>query len=486
MEKLPNEIFNHIIFDYMYLNDIASCLIASNLFHVLTDNQIRIYRDALMGPKYLLKKNLFESLDFIPTEYWHKLKFRWYFSKCCRKGHLESVQWLHKFNQIHHKFDFEKEYYSDGCDSSEEHSIFDSDEPYISQTNYITNIFVTCCMNDSLNTARWLYSLNLKHKINFGPNVTKYLLEYVSEHCSLSMAQLLYSIYIDNSVNVNYQKIFSFCCFDKTLETAKWIYSLEESKNKIDINEDQNFLFEQTCMFNQIKTVKYLYSINGAIDFHFNNEVIFRVSCTSGNLEVIQWLWFTSLENGNKIDIHVNKDEAFCRACSSGSLELVKFLLSLDGKINVHTQRKRGFKHCCTRGSPEIFQYLYSIAPFDIHEKNESLFRIACKFGQIEMVKLLLSMDPGSLNIHIHNDYPFRIACLNNYLKLAKFLFDNAGEKINIRMHNDILFRTVYHQHYTEMTKWLASICPNYVIIYDNPGDTILNVTIDDKKLNTK
>lgn len=483
METLPGEIRNHILFE-LTVNDIASCLCASNIFHVLTTNQIRIYHEALRGPKYLLKSNLFESFDLIPMECWQKLKLRWYFYKSCLKSHFESVQWLYKLNQIFQQFDFNETYYSFRYDTErEDPDCLDTDGYYGQDSNLITSIFSVACNN--LNIAKWLYNFDTVAKIDFGTWDNSYLLSNACENGHLDMVKWLHSICIEKSISINYQKLFNNCYNDKSLEVMKWLYSLEEFV--IDMHDTS--CFYRACILNQTKIVEYLYSIsNGCVNIHYDDELYFRESCRHGNLEMVKWLLNISVLTGNKIDIHINKDEAFLNACKSGNLELVKFLVLLDGKINVHTQKKKAFRICCEIGHLQILQYLYSVSLFDIREKDELLFRLSCRNGHLEIVKWLLSLNTKtqSINIRARNDYCFRMACLNDHLEMAKFLFDQVQGKINIRsFNNDELFRTNCKSDNCCMAEWLTFICPSYTIkFYGDTKTSLRSASINGEEIN--
>jgi hypothetical protein len=49
METVPNEILNYIMYTFLSLEEIKHRLWASKIFHVLTENQIKIIKNACQG-----------------------------------------------------------------------------------------------------------------------------------------------------------------------------------------------------------------------------------------------------------------------------------------------------------------------------------------------------------------------------------------------------------------------------------------------------
>ena len=79
----------------------------------------------------------------------------------------------------------------------------------------------------------------------------------------------------------------------------------------------------------------------------------FNEACISGNLTVI-----ADLLNNHNIDVHACNECGFRLACSNGHLNVVQYLLENNFNINVHAGNKEGFRHACKNGHSLIVQYL--------------------------------------------------------------------------------------------------------------------------------
>lgn len=65
MDSIPNEIINHIMISYLNIDDIFTCLLTTKKFHVLTDHQLLIYRNAKRGYKYCLDNGYLCGLQLL-------------------------------------------------------------------------------------------------------------------------------------------------------------------------------------------------------------------------------------------------------------------------------------------------------------------------------------------------------------------------------------------------------------------------------------
>ena len=57
----------------------------------------------------------------------------------------------------------------------------------------------------------------------------------------------------------------------------------------------------------------------------------------------------------------------------------------------------------------------------DIHENDEYLFRISCRFGRLEIAKWLWNLKKD-INLHAKNDEAFKMACFNGHYEIGSWL----------------------------------------------------------------
>jgi ankyrin repeat protein len=114
-------------------------------------------------------------------------------------------------------------------------------------------------------------------------------------------------------------------CFYGHLNVAKWLYEINP---RINISEDDEYIFRNACLKGHLDIAKWLLEISPTIDISINNEFAFRGACVNGHLEVVKWL----LEISPTINIGACREEAFRRSCEMRHLELVKWFHSLNPK----------------------------------------------------------------------------------------------------------------------------------------------------------
>lgn len=85
-------------------------------------------------------------------------------------------------------------------------------------------------------------------------------------------------------------------------------------------------LFDDTCA-----DIKYFFEYHqNGIDIHSQYEEVFRSSCHTGRLDIVQWLWtLVQSEGRSPINIHACDEEAFRAICKEGRLDIAQWLWTL-------------------------------------------------------------------------------------------------------------------------------------------------------------
>jgi hypothetical protein len=92
--------------------------------------------------------------------------------------------------------------------------------------------------------------------------------------------------------------------------------------------------------------------------------------------------------------------------------------------INIHVDNEFAFRYACCYGNIEVVKYLMSLnRNIDIHVDNDYAFKFACKYGHLEVVKYLISLNEN-IYIHTEDDVAFQKACNNGRLNVVEYLWD--------------------------------------------------------------
>ena len=120
------------------------------------------------------------------------------------------------------------------------------------------------------------------------------------------------------------------------------------------------------------------------------------------------------------------------------------------------------FINACKKGNLEVVKYLLTSTELkdnaDIHVDNDYGFRFACYYGKLEVVRYLLTSTDlkEHADIHANNDLGFTNACYNGYLEIIKYLLTSPELKDHADIHanNDEGFRYACVNEKLEIVKY--------------------------------
>lgn len=254
------------------------------------------------------------------------------------------------------------------------------------------------------------------------------------KHRDLQKASFIYSI---GNTNVVQDKIylgeaFSFSCEHGHLEIAKWIFSLNQKQYETD-GIDAIYIIEEL-------------------------EEIFILSCSNGHLEVAKWLYTFGLKLANRriyAGVNVNVFErSFCLSCQCGKLEVVQWLYLLNQPLNIQICDNFAFWVCCYYGQFDIAKWLYAIGGTG---QYNSVYKMACHKGHMELVKLLYSQ---TWNTIINSDeliQGWQNSCSSGHLELAHWFYHKMGISID-NLTSYEYFPTICVNGHLDIAKWVYSI----------------------------
>lgn len=264
----------------------------------------------------------------------------------------------------------------------------------------------------------------------------------------------------------------------------KSFFGKKSSKEKI------KKLYIKICYFGYFRVMKYLWNYHNKskIDIHFGDEVLFKLACQEGHLEIVKWLYMISktypiMRSKNSTDnsstiIHSILNTSLDKnlLLPNTFLEILPALIEKQKKlINIHSDNECAFRLSCKHGHFMIAKQLVewgkvSKNPIDIHTKNEYALRKSFYRGHFDITEWLLTLD-NKINIHIDNDRIFKFACEKGHYDFVIKLI-NYGKliqsPINVRINEDIAFKNCCRHGcgpYFQIAKLLCSLCDKYLIL---------------------
>lgn len=326
IEKInfPEILIKNMILEYFDIETIKKLYLISKIFHVIGNNK--------------KKKNL---------EYY------------CRKGNLQLVKFIYKFDDIKKNTNFNSAFFW-SCIGGNimitkwlcKSGLFNLNP----ETNFILirDSFMEACANDNILIAQMLYKIIKNRCISDGKiksdnnnenskediKMLNFFLCKVYHYNNIKVAKWLYTIYDTEYIFMEYIKIhYSGHIF---IEYKKKYPDLENCEHlKIYFSEyisteyKKKFtnLFIENCEQGNFEIVEFLYEkYKSFIDININYNYIFYICCIYGHLEIAKWLY--NIENmKNNIKDIISK--AFFKAYENNQILVVKWLYSIDNKIKI-------------------------------------------------------------------------------------------------------------------------------------------------------
>jgi hypothetical protein len=242
-------------------------------------------------------------------------------------------------------------------------------------------------------------------------------------------------IYKNNKIN-NYHSYSAFiiCLNNNHLECAKFIYDNTEIQNDSlrNIFYYLNNKFLKYCLEDDLDKVKYLY-----YNFKIDIEYVYKI-CENNCLNILKFFCEkTSFNYTQALSLSINYLQ----------IENIKFLLEYTKSINkfinirvINTLIVITCKKLKLDFLKYIFEYCDSINyKIDIHMNDDSMFKLACIYNSLEMVKYLYELSvninkPFEINEEIYylcfKNFESNIETIKYILKISK----------NLNIDNNIAF----------------------------------------------
>lgn len=268
---LPNDILNIIMYNYMNISDIRSCLLTAKLFNVLNNFQLQIIKNSSKGKMYCVYNGLVDSLKWLYLINDSKELINNYFVSetlqiACQEGYLDVAKWIYQLSiDINISID-------------------------IHQWDDV--LFINSILHDQLQFAKWLWEISLQIKKPF-------------------------------DIHLNNDYLFMNSCKKNNLQSCKWLYQLAiNTNNPINIHKCDDFAFRFSCRM----------SMENEFDFLIKNSKNTDLVKNYDSLQVVKWLHKLSIDNNDPININVYVEE-FWNAYISNNKKTLQWIYNLDDKI---------------------------------------------------------------------------------------------------------------------------------------------------------
>jgi len=292
--------------------------------------------------------------------------------------------------------------------------------------------------------------------------------------------QELIDFYDDNKDRINLshrnEQAFLISCKRGKINIIKWLFEVKKDINILIFNE---LPFMTACSNGFLDIAEFIYEKYKEIN-HISDryEEAFFDSCISpswmgsnDNIEISKWL----LKIKPDIDISRNEEKAFRNACTFGKLNIAKWLLEIKPDINIVILNNFAFVFSCIENHIEVVQWLLQIKP-DIYESyhNESIFRECCKWGNLDILKLLYEKIPISvIDNSVNFNLCFYIACKYIRNDIIHWLLEKKPD-IDMTFNNNKAFYKVSNYE---------NIDYNLIKLFLDKNPTMIE-TIDSYKIN--
>lgn len=363
--------------------------------------------------------------------------------------------------------------------------------------------FRLSCENVHLNIAKYLWNHALKRnrKINVQCR-NNICIRNLAKNGTVDFLNFIYSCDSNLRYNVNAAEPFRTACSFGRLDLAETIYEwhqcgdstlsnemmsdaifkssgrgFEDVVRKIlewaprclkKNNHEKQSAVLAACKYNKINILRILYEASIQYGFPFTKAIL--ISARYGNLEIMNQLW-EWMENDDKESVIENYEEIVSKVCEKGQLGTLQQLFMWNHSMIVQPYFDTCFAIGCENNHLELAQYLYSINPrVDIHYNDEEPFRMACYYGNMEVLEQLVewgNMMQYPIDIHANNDEAFKLACSNYQMHIINKLFElsiMSPQKIDFSHDNYVVISELLTDNKFDIARKLFQLDPRQTL----------------------
>jgi len=156
-----------------------------------------------------------------------------------------------------------------------------------------------------------------------------------------------------------------------------------------------------------------------------------------------------------KYNTYINISKIFRNACEFGHLDIVKYTLNIKPNLNINAYNNYAFRYACYNGHLHILQFILKISPqINIHMNNEEPFRYAASKGYLHIIQYLMDYSNNSININAYKNEALCKAAANGHLNIIQYLLI-LQPHLNIHINNEEPMRNACSNGHINIVKFL-------------------------------
>ena len=281
------------------------------------------------------------------------------------------------------------------------------------------------CMSDNVDMIKYILTLAKIGKDSRGAYEWTPVMTAAS-FGHMSVVKYLVSIRCDLSTQDSQgNNILHAACMSGKVDIVRYIIS------QINIEKDSRGAHKQTPLmtavsFGHMTVVKYLVSIGCDLSVHDNEgNNILHVACRGGNVDMVKYI-FTQMKT-EKESRGAFGWTPIMTAASGGYISVVKYLVSMGCKLSVVDYHGNNILHLtCRRGNVDMVKYIVSqtgIRKDSTGEYSRTPLMSAASFGNMAVVKFLVSSGCKLLTLDSRRNNILHIACISGNVDTVKYIF---------------------------------------------------------------
>ena len=215
---------------------------------------------------------------------------------------------------------------------------------------------------------------------------------------------------------------------EKSLKVVKWLIDNGANVNKSDEYDDTPLII--ACESGNKQIVEILLEADVDVNNALTDSNPLLIVCKSGRSDIAKIL----LEDGADANVCRNGNTPLSIACLYNRTDIVRLLLNYGADVNETIYKGEDIsilEYACSYSNKEIVELLLKHDTNNSNDKLSSLLVVACREGNLDVVKVLLDQGAKVNQTDNRGRLPLLMACKENNLNVVRLLLEQ-GANVNI------------------------------------------------------